>query len=82
MASECTWATVVLITNGGGDYYGICLMEVLWKVIIIIIIDWRLAESIKFHDVMHRFRAQRGTGMATLEAKILQNIAGMRQEYL
>ena len=56
-------------------------MEVLWKAISIIIYQ-NLVESIDFHDIMHRFRFWRGIGTATLEAKILQKIAGIRQEVL
>ena len=47
-----------------------------------ITIDDCLEESIKFHDVLHKFRALRGTGTATLEVKILQKIVGMQQEFL
>ena len=37
LAIECTWDNVVLIPNGGGDYYSIGLVKVIWKVIFIII---------------------------------------------
>ena len=57
------------------------MVEVLWKAISIIIYQ-NLVESIDFHDIMHRFRFWRGIGTATLEAKILQKIAGIRQEVL
>ena len=39
-------------------------------------------DSIKFHDVLHRFRAWRGTEMDTLESKILHNIVGMQKEVM
>ena len=42
----------------------------------------RSTSSITFHDVFHGFRAGRGTGTATLEAKLLQQLAAMREEVL
>ena len=50
--------------------------------VISIIIDRRLEESIELHGVLHTFRVWRGTGTATLEAKILQEDTGMRKEVL
>ena len=38
--------------------------------------------AIKLHDVLHGFREGRGTGTATLEAKLLQQLAVMREEAL
>ena len=78
MASEFTWNTFVFLLKGGYEYCGIGLVEVLWKVIDIII-DWYLVDSIKFHDVLHRFRAWRGTRMATLDSKLLHNIVGCKR---
>ena len=37
---------------------------------------------ITFHDVIHGFRAGCSTGTATLEAKLLQQLAAMREEVL
>ena len=37
LAIECTWDNVILIPTGGGDYYSIGLVKVIWKVIFIII---------------------------------------------
>ena len=34
------------------------------------------------HDFLHGFRAGCGTGTATLEAKLLQKLAAMREEVL
>ena len=47
-----------------------------------VILNRRLTSSITFHDVLHGFRAGRGTGIATLEAKLLQQLAAMREEVL
>ena len=56
-------------------------MKVMWKVVAVIL-NFRLTSSITFHDVLHGFRAGRGTGTATLEAKLLQQLAAMREEVL
>ena len=53
----------------------------MWKVVAVIL-NRRFTSSITFHDVLHRFRAGRGTGTATLEAKLLQKLAAMREEVL
>ena len=81
LEEEATWQAVVLIPKGKGDYRGIGLMEVMWKVVAVIL-NFRLTSSITFHDVLHGFRAGRGTGTATLEAKLLQQIAAVREEVL
>ena len=44
-------------------------MKVIWKVKAIII-DRCLAESIEFHDILRRFKYQRGMGATILEAKL------------
>ena len=46
------------------------------------ILHRRLTTDITYHDFLHGFRAGRGTGTATLEAKLLQKIAAMRGEVL
>ena len=61
---------VVLITKGKKDYRGIVIVEVMWKVVAAIL-NLRLTVCITFHDFLHGFRAGRGTGTATLEAKLL-----------
>ena len=81
LAEEATWQAVVLIPKGKGDYWGIGLVEVMWKVVAVIL-NCRLTSSITFHDVLHGFWAGRGTGTATLKAKLLQQLAAMREEVL
>ena len=75
------WQVVVLIPNRKKDYRGICLVEVMWKVLAEILNCW-ITGSISFHDFLHRFRAGCGTGTATLEAKLLQKLAALREEVL
>ena len=53
----------------------------MWKVVAAILNLW-LTASITFHDILHGFRAGRGTGTATLEAKLLQQLAALREEVL
>ena len=72
---------MVLIPKGKGDYQGIGLVEVMWKVVAVVL-NRRLTSSITFHDVLHGFRAGHGTGNATPEAKLIQQLAAMREEVL
>ena len=79
LAKECTLQTVVLIPKGkSGNFMGIVLVEVIWKTISSLL-NLRLTSAIMFHDMIHGFRAGRGTGTATLEAKLLQQLMAMRE---
>ena len=71
------WQTVVLISKGKKEYRGIGLVEITWKVVAAIL-HLRLTTTITYHDALHGLRAGRGTGTATLEAKVLQQLAAMR----
>ena len=55
-------------------------MEVFWKLLALIL--HRRLTTINLHDVLHRFREGRGTGTATLKAKLLQKLSAMREEVL
>ena len=46
------------------------------------ILNLRFTSSITYHNALHGFRAGRGTGTATLKAKLLQQLAAMREEVL
>ena len=72
---------MVLIPKGKKDYRGISLVEVMLKVVAAIL-NRRLTASITYHDFLHGFRAGRGTGTATPEAKLLQQLAALREEVL
>ena len=80
LAEEATWQMVVMIPKGKEEFRGIGLVEGIWK-LLTLILHRRLA-AIKLHDVLHGFREGRGTGTATLEAKLLQKLAAMREEVL
>ena len=56
-------------------------MEVMWKVVAAILIRGFTA-SITYHNFLHGFRAGCGTGTATLEAKLLQQLEALREEVL
>ena len=69
-----------LIPKEGGDYRGIGLVEVICKAVAVIL-DHRFTAAITYHDFLHRFRAGSGTGTATLELKLLQQVASLREEF-
>ena len=46
------------------------------------ILNLRLTASITFHKFLHRFRAGRVIGTATLEAKMIQQLAAFRREVM
>ena len=68
---------VVLVHRGGGDYRSIVLVEVVWKVVTVIL-NLRFTASTDFRGFFHGFRAGCGTGTASFEAKILQQLTAMR----
>ena len=81
LAEEATWQAVVLIPKGEKDCRGIGLVEVMWKVVAAIL-NRRLTASITYHDFLHGFKAGRSTGTTALEAKLLQQLAALREEVL
>ena len=81
LAEEAAWQTVVLIPKGKGDFRVIGLVEVTWK-LMAVILHRRLTTGLQLHDALHGFREGCGTGTATLEANLLQQLAAMREEVL
>ena len=81
LAEEATWQAVVLIPKGKKDYRGIGLVEVVWKVVAAIL-NCGFTSSITYHNTLHGFRAGCGTRNTTLKAKLLQQLAAMREEFL
>jgi hypothetical protein len=77
---QMLWVIIVLIPKGGGDYRGIGLIEPFWKVVECLMDD-RL-NIIEFHDCLHGFLAGKGTGTATIEAKLSQQLAFIEQSPL
>ena len=80
LSEEATWQAMVMIPKVKGEFRGIGLVEVVWK-LLTLILHCQLA-AIKLHDVLHGFREGRSTGTATLEAKLLQQLAAMKEEVL
>ena len=78
---EIDWVTMVLLPKGKGDYWGIGLVEVLWKVRSVVV-NCCLKRSVMFHGTLHGFRERLGTGTATLEAKIAHQLNGIEHEPL
>ena len=72
---------MVLIPKGIGEFRDIGLVEVLWKSLLGVI-NCHIGETLQFHDVLHGFWAGRGTGTASLKAKLLQKLIPMREEVL
>ena len=78
---EVTWQVVALIPKGGGNYRGICLMEVVWKEVTVIL-NHRFTASITYHDYLHSFQVGFSIGTVTLEVKLIQQVLAMRYEFL
>ena len=72
---------MVLITNSGGEYRGIGIVETIWKVCMSII-NSRIRSYIVLHDVLHGFQQGRGTWTAIMEAKLEQQLTGIFHEPL
>ena len=62
---DLTWATLILLLKGKGEYRGIGIVEVAWKVCAVVVNFW-LNRGVVLHDALHGFIGGRGTGMATL----------------
>ena len=78
LVEEAAWKTVVPIPKGGGDYRGIGLVEVIWKAVAVII-NRRFTAFITYHDYLYGFWAGCGTMTSTLEVKLLQKVATVRE---
>ena len=81
LAEEETWKAVVIILKGGGEYLSICLMEVVWKVVEVIL-NYRFTTFITYHNSLHGLWAGRGTGTTTLKIKLLQGVTEMSEAVL
>ena len=50
--------------------------------VVVVILNFQLTAYIAFHNVLCGFLVGRRTGTATLEAKLLQKLAVMREDFL
>ena len=71
IVDEATWQVVLLILEGGSEFLGVGLVEVLWKMLVVIL-NRRLRAAITLHKVLCGFQVSRGTGTASLDSKLLQ----------
>ena len=79
--AECAWQTKVLLPKGVGELRGIGISKVLWKALSELL-NHQIRVAVKFHDVIHRFRAGRVADIASLEANLLQQLMVMMGEVL
>jgi hypothetical protein len=77
---QMSWMVIILLPKGGGNFQGIGLLDPFWKVVEKIMMCQM--GSIEFHPCLHGGLPKRGTGMATIEAKLAQQLAWMEQEPL
>ena len=70
---EVSWATVVLILKWRGEYQGIGIVEVVWKVYEVVVNFW-IKRSVTLHVALHGLRSGRGLGTSTLEEKLVQQL--------
>jgi hypothetical protein len=77
---QMSWMIVVLLLKGGGDSRGIGLLNPYWKVVEKIMVC--CMGAIEFHPCLHGGLPKGGTGMATIEAKMTQQLAWVEQEPL
>jgi hypothetical protein len=71
---------IILLPKGGNNSRWIGLLDPFWKAVEKIMVG-RLG-SIEFHPCLHGGLPKRGAGMATIEAKLAQQLAWMEQEPL
>ena len=81
LIEEAKCQVMFLIPKGVGNYYGIILVEAVWK-LVTVVLNIRLTVFIAFHNILHGFMAVRGTGTASFEYKQLHQLAAMREEVL
>ena len=72
---------MILISKVKGEYRGIGIVEVLWKVCSVVV-NCQLKRSVVLHDALHGFREGIGTGTETLDAKLAQHLARLAHKPL
>ena len=74
LMAECMWKTLLPILKIRGDLLSIVLFKFLCKMVMGIMNLWNNL-VIDFHYTLHGFPNVKGTGTASLEAKLLQDLA-------
>ena len=75
------WDMMVFLQKMKRGYWGIGVVKVVWKVCVTVV-NCRIKSSVNIHNALHRFRAGRGTGVATLESNLAQQLEGISHELL
>ena len=73
------WAKMFLIPKGKGEYRGIGLVEVLWKVFSVMV-NFQLKRSVVLHGTLHGCITVRGMGTAKLEKNLAQKLEGIARK--
>jgi hypothetical protein len=73
--TQMSWMVVVLLPKGGGNFRGKGLLDPCWKVVEKIMVHRHRMGAIEFHPCLHRGLPKQGTGTATIEAKLAQQLA-------
>ena len=82
LVDDSMWQMVVLVPKGGGgEFWGIGLLEVLCKTVTGLL-NRHFTSAICFHDVLHGFQAGRGTSTVTLKANLIQQFTAIRSDFL
>ena len=71
---ECSLQAVVLIPKGNREFRGIGILGVIWKEVSGVL-HFQIGVAVNFHNTLHGFRAVIVTGTASLEVKILHQLA-------
>ena len=67
---ECAFHNISLIPKWNRELRDIGLVEVICKAVPGVV-NCRIGEAVYFHNTLHRFRAGRGMGTASLEVKLI-----------
>ena len=78
---EIVWAKMAITPKWKREYRGIGLVDILWKVCAVVINCW-LKSSGVLHKTLHGFKTWRGTGTATLESNMSQQLMELAHEPL
>ncbi len=78
--TQMTWMIVILLRKGGGNYCGIGLLNLIWKVVEKVMVA--RFSVIELHDCLHGGLPKRGTWTAIMEVKLQQQLAWAEQEPL
>ena len=71
MVEYVTWKNISLIQKVNGKFWGVFLVDIIWKEVTVIF-NQRLGMNIIFHYVLHGFCTGRGMETTSIEAKLLQ----------